>query len=273
MKFSENFAGTEPLPSSIGAINRLPEAEKRRVYLRVVPPRLLERFGLNPYLVDTEGRSLLTLRAPAGAATVELAVYHRYGFPDPVLYAHLGDSLSGQLHVLLYILNDPEAPRFDVDRLPDGRPTRFGILARHVAAERAALQAGLAPGQIRRGLRMLPAAIATFEAFAAAMGQRMYFAEPLYYHNAVLFERYGFGYQKGRALMERIHRGFSPHGDLLPRLDGSNPFRQPQAAHSVRLRSWAIHDGILGVPFTGVTMYKRVGQRSRTLTCPLDLPW
>ncbi len=275
MKFNANSAATEPerIPSSIGAINRLPEAEKRAIYLRAVPPALLERFGLSPYLVDAEGRPLFTLRAPAGASTVELAVYHRHGFPDPVLYAHLGDSLSGHLHVLLYILNDPEAPRFDVDRLPDGTPTRFGILARNLEAEQAAMEAGLAPGQIRRGLRMLPDAIATFEAFAWSMGQRIYFAEPLYYHNAVLFERYGFGYQKGRAFMERIARGFAPGGDLLPRLDGSTPFRRPEAAHSIRLRSWAIHDGILGVPFTGVTMYKRVGQQSHVRTCPPEIAW
>ena len=273
MKSSANFAATERLPSSIGCINRLPDAEKRSVYLRVVPLALLEHFGLNPYLVDAQGRPLFNLKAPAGASTVELAVYHRYGFPDPVLYAHLGDSLSGQLHILLYIINDPASPRFDVDRTPDGRPTRFGVLARNLEAEQAAMEAGLAPGQVRRGLRMLPHAIATFERFAAAMGQRMYFAEPLYYHNAVLFERYGFGYQKGRAFMERIARGFAPGGDLRARLDGSTPFRRPEAADSIRLRSWAIHDGVLGVPFTGVTMYKRVGQVSQTRTCPADVPW
>lgn len=268
-----NSVGIERIPSSIGAINRLPEAEKRAIYLRTVPAALLERFGLNPYLVDAEGRPLFTLRAPAGAATVELAVYHRYGFPDPVLYAHLADSLSGHLHILLYIINDPDAPRFDVDRTPDGKPTRFGTLRRNLEAEMAAMRAGLAPGQIRRGLRMLPHAIVTFEQFVLAMGYRMYFAEPLYYHNAVLFERYGFGYQRGRALMERINRGFAAGGDLRARLDGSTPFRQPEAADSIRLRSWAIHDGILGMPFTGVTMYKRVGQRSQLKTGAESIPW
>ncbi len=273
MKSSANFAAIERVPASIGGINRLPEAEKRLIYLRAVPFALLKRFGLSPYLVDAQGRPLFDLKAPTGASTVELSVYHRYGFPDPVLYAHLGDSLSGQLHILLYIINDPDAPRFDVDRMPDGRPTRFGVLARNLEAEQAAMEAGLAPGQIRRGLRMLPHAITTFENFAAAMGQRIYFVEPLYYHNAVLFERYGFGYQKGRMFMERIARGFAPGGDLRARLDGSTPFRRPEAADSIRLRSWAIHDGILGVQFTGVTMYKRVGQSSNARTCPPDVPW
>ena len=73
--------------------------------------------------------------------------------------------------------------------------------------------------------------------------------------------------------MERIERGFAPDGDLRARLDGSTPFRRPEAVHSVRLRSWAIHDGILGEPFTGVTMYKRIGEHAGVHTCPPDLPW
>ncbi len=146
--------------------------------------------------------------------------------------------------------------------------TRFGTLKRNLDAETAALQAGLAPGQIRRGLRLLSQAIATFEQFISSLGHDLYFVEPLYYHNAVIFERYGFAYQVGRRLMERIEAGFAPGGDLRPRLDGSTPFRTPAAAHSIRLRSWAIHDGILGEPFTNVTMYKRVGKTAGVSTCP-----
>jgi hypothetical protein len=67
----------------------------------------------------------------------------------------------------------------------------------------------LSPGQVRRGLRLLAPAIETFEQFVASLGHDMYFVEPLYYHNAVIFERYGFTYQMGRRLMERIESGFS----------------------------------------------------------------
>jgi hypothetical protein len=94
-----------------------------------------------------------------------------------------------------------------------------------------------------------------------------YFSEPLYYHNAILFERYGFSYQKGRNLMERIQRGFLSGGEFLPCLDNSTPFRSPEAVNSIRLRSWAIHDGMLGFPFTNVTMYKQVGKASGISTC------
>ena len=68
--------------------------------------------------------------------------------------------------------------------------------------------------------------------------------------------------------MKRIQRGFSPGGNLLPQLDGSTPFRQPEAADSIHLRSWAIHDGILGEPFTDVTMYKQIGRQAVLSTCP-----
>jgi hypothetical protein len=90
----------------------------------------------------------------------------------------------------------------------------------------------------------------------------------LYYHNAVIFERYGFAYQVGKRQMERIHAGFQEGGDLCLQLSDSNPFRSSQAANSIRLRSWAIHDGLLGEPFTNVTMYKRVGKSANISTTP-----
>jgi hypothetical protein len=68
--------------------------------------------------------------------------------------------------------------------------------------------------------------------------------------------------------MVRIQEGFQPGGDLRMRLDGSTPFRRPEAAESIRGRSWAVHDGILGEPFTGVTMYKRVAAHAGVDTFP-----
>src|SRR5215210_1099408 len=116
--------GTETMnPFTIGGINKLPEEEKRAIYARYIPRELTQKFSL-PDL--THYKDLLQFRYAAGASDVEMRVYHQPGFQDPVLYAHLTDTLNGQIHVLLYILNDPESPRFDVDRMPDGSPTRFG---------------------------------------------------------------------------------------------------------------------------------------------------
>ncbi len=253
--------------STIGGVNILPEVEKREIYTRLVPPELLERFRIPPSFTNSQGNSLVALKCAPGSTDVEMKLFHKFGFPDPILYGHLTDTLNDQIHVLLYILNDPDAPRFDVDRMPDGSPTRFGTLRRNLEAEKAALEAGLAPGQVRRGLRLLPSAITAFESFVQSLGHDIYFVEPLYYHNAVIFENYGFGYQVGKKLMGRIEAGFAEGGDLHAQLDDS-PFRRHDAEHSIRLRSWAIHDGLLGEPFTNVTMYKRIGQSTNINTRP-----
>src|SRR5512138_3281613 len=251
--------------STIGGINKLSEQEKRAIYARYIPKELIQKFNL-PEL--THNKELLQFRFADGSSDVEMKLYHQEDFQDPILYAHLADTLNGQIHVLLYILNDPEAPRFDVDKMPDGSATRFGTLKRNVPAEKAAMEYGLAPGQVRHGLRLLQPATTAFEDFLTSLGHDMYFVEPLYYHNAVIFERYGFAYQMGKRRMEAIHAWFQEGGELYQRLDDSTPFRSRAAANSIRLRSWAIHDGILGEPFTNVTMYKQVGKSANITTTP-----
>lgn len=252
-------------PYTIGGINLLPEEQKHKIYCDLIPRELIERFNLPRSFVDPTGRSLIQSKWAAGNPSMELALFHQADFPDPILYGHLTDTVNGQIHVLLYVLNDPNSVRFDVDRMPDGRPTQFGTTMRNLEAEKAALEAGLAPGQVRHGLRLLSPAIIAFENFVESLGHDMYFVEPLYYHNAVIFERYGFAYQQGRKLMESIQAGFSEGGDLVKRLDGS-AFRPALAQNSIRLRSWAIHDGLLGEPFTNLTMYKRVGKHAGVST-------
>lgn len=258
--------------STIGSINLLSEHEKREIYRRVIPGELLERFKLSPYLSDVQGNSLIQLKCQPGSTSVELSLFHEYGFRDPILYGHLTDTMNGQIHILLYVLNDPTSPRFDVDVMPDGTATRFGTFRRNVEAERNALQFGLAPGQIRHGLGLLPSATAAFESFVKSLGHEMYFVEPLYYHNAIIFERYGFSYQMGKKRMEEIQAQFTGDTEICRQLDGSSPFRDPRAKESIRLRSWAIHDGILGEPFTNVTMYKRIGKNAEINTC-VDCIW
>ena len=254
-------------PTTIGGINLLPEAAKREIYGRVIPETLLDRFKI-PQVSAIRSSNFLKFKFDPGSTDVELSLFHEPRFPDPILYGHLTDTINGQIHILLYILNDPEAARYDVDRMPDGSMTRFGTLQRNIPAELSAMRANLAPGQIRHGLRLLTQAIQSFETFIESLGHEVYFVEPLYYHNAVIFERYGFSYQVGRKLMESIESGFSVDGYLQKRLTPDAHFRNPAAATSIRMRSWAIHDGILGEPFTNVTMYKHIGKSAGISTCP-----
>jgi len=247
---------------SIAALNRLSSEEHLAYAKSMIPPTLFERFAINPQdLTDSQGRSLFQWQGK-DTSDVEITLRHQFGAPDPLAYFHLTDTISGQIHVLLSVINDPQSPRFDVDHMPDGTPTKFGIFQRNVEAEKAAFAAGLAPGQVKRGMRILGESIIAFEKFITRIGHTMYFVEPLFYHNAVIFERYGFAYQQGRRWMQSLNTRFSEGGDVIPKLDGSTVFRAPRAAQSVRGRSWAIHDNVLGEPYTGVTMYKRVGQHA-----------
>jgi hypothetical protein len=255
-------------PYSIAGINRLPENEKREIYFRFVPEALRALFGIGPSLTDHQGNSLVRLEAAPGSSDVILELRHRCDAEDPTLYAHLTDTINGQVHVLLYVTNDPVSPRFDVDRMPDGTPTQFGTRLRNLDAEIAAFRAELAPGQIRRGLRMLRQSVEAFDRFVESLGHDMYFVDPLFYHNAIIFEGYGFAYLRGLRLMKDIQSGFSEGGRLRRKLDGQSVFRKPEAAGSIRGRSWAIHDGILGVPFSDVTMYRRIGHEASLRTLP-----
>ncbi len=255
-------------PPSIEGINDLPEAQKQAIYLELVPDWVYERYGVSRDTLSVEGKRVVNIRCPAGARGMEITVLHHPQAQDPLMYLNMADNSLGQLLVLLLVVNDPHAPRFDVDRLPDGTSTEFGTRGRNIPEEVRALEFGLAPGQIRPGLRVFRSGVPRFESFVSRMGHQMFFIEPLAYHNAVSFERYGFSYTYGRTAMEKIHAAFQPGGEYHARLDGSTPFRQPEAANSVRGRAWAIHDGIMGKRFDGFQMYKRIGIEAGIQTFP-----
>ena len=127
---------------------------------------------------------------------------------------------------------------------------------------------GLAPGQVRPGLRLLARVLEAMDGFCRLIGWEMYLIEPLFYHSAILYERRGCGYLLGRETMEEIHAGFSDGGALRAALDGSSPFRRPGAERTVRGRSWALHDGVGGGAWGGVKMYKATGHHAGVDTFP-----
>jgi hypothetical protein len=102
------------------------------------------------------------------------------------------------------------------------------------------------------------------------MGHDLFLIEPLAYHNAISFERYGFSYIRGYQDMVAINRAFSLEGELYESLlNGSgSPFRHEDSWRTVRGRSWAIHDGILGHPFTDFQMFKRINVEANVNTFP-----
>jgi hypothetical protein len=258
---------------TVGRINALPREQRRRVYHSLIPLDVLLRFDIDSEALDQPADAPLLQLVPR-PSSVELYLRHEADAEDPLLYLQLADTTTNQLEVVLFVVNDPHAERFDTDRLPDGTPTHFGTQARNVEEEIRAMRAGLAPGQVRRGLRLTRDLVPILEAFVGALHHDAFYIQPLAYHNAILFERLGFAYALGLGRMEWIHREFAPGGLLHRRLDGSTPFRQPGAEETVRGRSWAIHDGIMDVPYSaasaskGIKMYKRVGIHAGVITFP-----
>jgi hypothetical protein len=136
----------------------------------------------------------------------------------------------------------------------------FATVSRNIPEEIRAMRAGLAPGQTRRGLQMFRNFRIQAQKFGTQFGIQRVKVEPLAYHNAIMHEFYGFRYMTGRGMMEKIDREFAPGGMLFKRLDGSTPFRQPGFERSIRGRSWAIHDGILGEPWQCPRMYYNIDE-------------
>ena len=256
---------------TIGQVNKLPPEQVQQIYRHLIPLDILMRFGIDPETVaDAQGRELFECRP--GISSVELSLRHVWDAQDAVLYVQLADTPNNQIEVTMFVLNNPYSERYDIDRLSDGTLTYFGTLARNIEAEIAAMEVGLAPAQVRRGLSATRRLVPILEQFVAALHHDVFYIQPLAYHNAILFERLGFAYAMGLGRMEWIHKEFRPGGLLTRRLDGSTPFRRPGAEQSVRGRSWAIHDGILHEPYGGIKMYKRAGIHAGIVTFP-DSAW
>jgi GNAT superfamily N-acetyltransferase len=247
--------------TSIRQINQLPAEERKAIYRRLIPPRVIGLLGLDPLTGrDAAGHRLVTYVCPADQGFARIEVRDHPQARDCTYLLKLTQPTAEFVEIGFIIVNDPQGKRFDVDQDADGRPAGILAGARSRSEEVRAMRAGLAPGQVRRGLRLFREVLPLVESFAAALGKEQVSVEALFYHHAFLYEGCGFGYLTGRDRLEEIHRGFEPGGDLARRLDGSTPFRTPGAAATVRGRSWAIHDGILGEPWRVPRLYKIVGQ-------------
>jgi hypothetical protein len=254
---------------SIHHINEHPYPIKEQIYRHLLPLGVLKQYNIDPQtLCDAQGNRLVTFTCPAGSRLIEVDIRPEINFPDPLLYLELIDTRLNQIEVLLFVVNDPSAERFETDRDWRGERTKFGTFKRNIPAEIKAMKAGLAPGQVRRGLHLSRTLVPLFEQFVQCLGHDYYLMEPLAYHNAIIFERLGCNYVQGMRKMQWIHVNFQPGGLLHEALDGSTPFRHPDAWHTVRGRSWAIHDGILGEPWSGIKMYKQVDKDAGVNTFP-----
>jgi hypothetical protein len=249
------------------------DARWQRMLFRIlVPAELLVKYHIDPIdLTDPEGRPVAFSRPDADRGVFRLELYPSGDASEPMAELELADTQFNQIEVVWVALQNPSAPRFDTDIISNSEAGNRGA-TRNLVTEEAAMLAGLAPGQVRRGLGALRWLAERIEAVMLCLNQRELIVQPLFYHTAVLFEQLGFSYIHGLAHMTSIAQGFGPYGDLRVGLDASTPFRRPELADTIRGRSWAIHDGILPEPWDRVRMVKRLGVHAGVSTCP-GVPW
>lgn len=260
------------LPFTIRQLNNLPENVKRRVYRGLLPPALLTRFGIDPVQwTGTNKEPMVFLEAEPQSEKVMITARNSLDPADEFFALELADNSLNGVELNLIVLNDPTAARFSIDQTEEGRPTMFGTLKRNLKAEEAAMQAGLAPGQVRAGLGGSRLVFEQIDTFLSMLGHRAYFLEPLTYASAWVFERRGFAYVRGHKLMDDIQREFQMDGALYQSLEDGSAFRKQDQAHTVRGRAWAIHDGILETldqRWDKVRMVKQIGRHAGVETFP-----
>ena len=260
------------LPITFRQINNLPENAKKRIYRALLPPALMAQFRIDPITwKGPEGDRHVQLNDGGNSGSLAIALRKSPTDLDDILRLEFSDNALNGVDLNLILINNPDGPRYAIDQDEQGQPTLFGTARRNLGEEQKAMQAGLAPGQPRPGLRSSRLVFGQIESFLGTLGHRAYFLEPLSYASAALFERLGFAYVRGHKLMDEIHMEFQPGGRLYMALDGSTAFRQPEQWRTVRGRAWAIHDGLLeaiDARWDGLRMVKQIGRHAGVETFP-----
>jgi len=259
------------IPASLKQLNELPEGAKKRIYRALIPPNLLTIFDIDPISWKGRGNYRLTLTAKPRTGEVHISIGQMSDAADEFFCLQLLDNTFNGIDLNFLIISDPCSSRFDTDCHADGSSTLLGQACRNLIAEEQAKNAGLAPGQVRKGLALSNTVLQQVETFLAACGHRAYRLEPMSYSAAWVFERRGFAYIRGHKLMDDLHREFQPGGRLYRALDGSTPFRRPDQWATVRGRAWAIHDGLLEAveaKWDKLRMVKQVGRHAGVETFP-----
>jgi len=264
--------GDASLPVTIQALNNLPDNAKLRLYRALIPLQVLAEFDINLRTWKNPDKlQQVKLDAEQGSDKVKIHAWHGEDPLNEFFYLELADNSYNGIDLNFLIANNPTSELFRTDYDAEGKETLFGTVRRNLIEEQRAMQAGLAPGQIREGLRCSNIVFNHIETFLTMMAHHAFFLEPLTYVSAWIFERRGFAYSKGHQLMDTIHKEFQPGGELHKALDGSTPFRQPDQWKTVRGRAWAIHDGILQVldkKWDDLKMIKQVGRHAGVDTFP-----
>ena len=230
----------------IKMINQFNQYQKEGLYRALIPPLLYRDFSINPLnYYNNDGIRSVRFFCPEGDGSC-LAEVRTGDMDEPVYSIQISDSIDpSMIEWEFVIINDPFSPCFRTNVDKDGKDTLFGWASRNIPEEEKAMETGYFPGQTRRGLGLTREVIEALDYFCMIMDIKSIRLEALFYHNAITYERMGYGYFEGYKQMKRIHDLFQPGGLLYEKMDNSTPFRKRDLAQTVRGRSWAIHDGIL----------------------------
>jgi hypothetical protein len=259
---------------SIAKLNRLPKEERNATYLRLVPETLFEMFQIDRQtLTNQQGERVVTGIFPPEENFACIEVKYRAQDRDCIFSCQVSmEAFMQSLYLDFLMINDPFSERFNIDVDEFGKDTLLGTRSRNIPEEIRAMEAGLAPGMVRHGLRLVNEFVKSLEAFMTPLELKTTTMGAFFYHNAVSWEKHGFTYFKGGKMMERIHREFQPGGLLYRKLDDSTPFRRKGMEKTVRGRSWAIYDGVFAEAFDeeweSPKMYKMLGKDSGVNTFP-----
>jgi hypothetical protein len=257
----------------IPEIQALAEPEWLQLLGTLIPGDGLRRFRIDPITFqDEQGRLRLRVLYRNHGKILNVRITNPEEQIDPIYSVFMQEYGDHGVEVLGLNINDPHSERFEVDVDEYGRiPADRFSERRNIAEEIRAMRAGMAPGQVRKGLRWVHEVLGGIEAFLEKIHKHWIYCEAMAYHNAMVYERHGFGYQfhSWRDEMVWIDAEFrAPNGLYYRKLDGSQPFRQPGMERTVRGRSWAIHDGIMGRAWNKPTMVKEVGVEAGVNTFP-----
>jgi hypothetical protein len=254
---------------SLRGVNRLSVEIKEHLYASLIPFDLLSAYGVDPIsLLDREGHKAFQFDFPSDRGVVKIQFKRSVSEIDPIVFIQLSDTSYNQVEFEWILINDPDSERFQIHTSDSTQFLPPGSEFRKVSEEIRAMKAGLAPGQVRRGLHKFPEIMELVESFLTRLNIHLLYGFPYAYHNAIELERIGYFYGSGKELMLEIDQGFQPGGTLFSRLDGSTPFRQPGMEKTIRGRSWAIHDGIMDTPWVCPMMIKLIGRKSKDYTFP-----
>jgi len=259
---------------SIAKLNSLPRQERDDLFLQLIPESIFQKFEIDrKTLINKCGERVVRGIFPPDENFSCVEVKSRVQDRDVLFSYQISlESFMQSLYLDFLSINDPFSDRFNVDVDELGKETLLGTRSRNIPEEIRAMEAGLAPGMIRKGLHLAGEFMTHLERFATSLGLKVITLGALYYHNAILWERYGFIYFRGGKVMEKINDEFQPGGRLSKKLDDSSPFLRRGMEKTVRGRSWALYDGIFSEAFgddwESPMMYKMIGKQIGVNTFP-----